>query len=207
MPLNKKAPWGPGPLVAAPPPGIAKVVGNHLQAIAAQPSLAANIDGVKAAVVASDANAAIVDLTRALAPLAQLPQAIMSASDVTKLGLQAVAAEIDKLNKSVQSGPGPSGTPSVDAFTILAALGQVRDALCDQVNANLKHTNDLIAKASKSASVQAARARLAHLPEFAAALGRQLGPLDGQPDFETQRRQRLAQLVAFELKVLATIGP
>jgi hypothetical protein len=207
MPLNKKAPWGPAPLVAGPPPGIAKVVGTHLQAIAAQPSLAANIDGVRAAVVASDANAAIGNLTRALAPLVQLPQAIMSASDVTKLGFQAVAMEIDKLNKSVQSGPGPSGTPSVDAFTILAALGQVRDALCDQVNANLKHTNDLIAKASKSASVQAARARLAHLPEFAAALEKQLKPVDGRPDFETQRRQRLAQLVVFELKVLATIGP
>jgi hypothetical protein len=200
MPLNKRAPWGPAPLVAPPPPGLAKV-------IAAQPSLAANIDRIRDAVAASDANVAIGNLTRALAPLANLPQAISNASDVTKLGFQAVAAEIDKLNKSVQSGPGSVDTPSLDAFTIVAALGQVRDALCDQNKPTLAHTNDLIAKASKSASVQAARARLADLPDFAAALERQLEALDGRPDFETQRRQRLARLAAFELKVLATIGP
>jgi hypothetical protein len=207
MPLNKQAPWGPAPVVAAPPPGLAKVVGTTLGVIAAQPSLAPRIDAVTAAVAASDPNAQIARLAAALAPLALMPQAIANASDVTKLGFQAVAAEIDKLNKSVQSGPGSVDTPSLDAFTVVAALGQVRDALCDQNKPTLAHTNDLIAKASKSASVQAARARLANLPDFAAALERQLEALDGRPDFETQRRQRLARLAAFELKVLAAIGP
>jgi hypothetical protein len=207
MPLNKQAPWGRAPVVAAPPRGLASVVGAQLGALAAQPSLAGNIDSVKTAIATSDANAAIGNLTLALAPLASLPQAIANAAQISQLGFQAVAVAIDKLNKSVQSGPGTPGTPSVDAYAIVAALGQVSDALCDQKNATFAHTNEMLAKASKSKSVEAARARLAALPDFAAALERQLEPLPDEREFETQRRQRLAQLVAFELKVLATIGP
>jgi hypothetical protein len=206
MPLNKLAPWGAVPAAQPPAVGLATVVKQNLSVIAGQAPLAPQIDLLRQAVSAADPRAAINALAATLAPLANLPQAIADASDVSKLGFQAVAAEIDKLNKSVQSGPGAVVTPSVDAYTIVAALGQARDALCDQKHPTLAHTNDLLAKAAKSASVQAARASLAALPDFVAALDRQLAPLDDRQDFETQRRQRLAQLVAFEVKVLTTIG-
>lgn len=72
MPLNKNASWGPPPVVARPPLGLATVVNQSLAALAGQPPLGPRIDAVTAAVTAGDPNAAIAALGGALAPLAAL---------------------------------------------------------------------------------------------------------------------------------------
>lgn len=117
-------------------------------------------------------------------------------------GLQAIASELSQLGRRP---PDPTGTPSAAAFTAVAALGQLRDALCDQRHAKLESVNTQIRKAAASQSLRDAEPLLA-AHGLAAALQAQLAPLQADQAFEPQRRRRLAQLVALEAEVLARVG-
>lgn len=132
---------------------------------------------------------------------------VLSTNKAVGTGLAEVAAEIHKLVLVTQGGPGQGGeTPSVAAVAIVTALGQLRDPLCDQTT-TLAELNDRLQAMWKRPSkrMKDAYASLADLQELADGFKRQFDLFDPQAEFEPQRRKRIAELVAFEWKVLSEV--
>lgn len=119
--------------------------------------------------------------------------------------LDAIALPLNIIAR-VSAPGGAVAVPSPAAFRIIACLGQVRDAVCDQSHATRKSVNDLLDRAMISASAQEAHKYLsAQQATLVTEFENQFRELERGVDFELQRRERLAELVAFESKVAANV--
>lgn len=134
-----------------------------------------------------------------------------SARDEIQKLKTSVTEKLGELNSLIQLHLEPPTLPSANAFKIVAALGQVRDALCDQHKASAQIVNDQLDKVAgrknppPPKSIADSRMLLQPYSKLSGEFEQQLRELSTTGDFEAERRQRLAELVGFELRVLATV--
>jgi hypothetical protein len=118
------------------------------------------------------------------------------------------------LDITLQQGlPGKGGgvpvpaMPSDNGLRVVWTLGAVRDALMDQGNPDPDSTNEQIDERARSDAVEKTLAFLDQsYPRLLPAYQLQFRRLDQGPQgFDLERRERLAELLAFELEAMATI--
>jgi hypothetical protein len=131
------------------------------------------------------------------------------------LGLTAIMrTRLDALNAVIEAAlpepPTVVAVPSVTALRVVWSLNAVRDALSDQGDPNVSDTNDQIAQRMHSDAVREIAEHLKqHHAELLLDYETQFLPLEADPDdlpgFDLERRERLAELAAFELRVMAEV--
>jgi hypothetical protein len=131
------------------------------------------------------------------------------------LGLTAIVrSRLDALTAVIDSAlpqPLPSvAVPSSTALRTVWSLNAVRDALSDQGDPNVGDTNAQIAQRLESdAVVDVAELLKDRHADLADDYETQFRPLEADPDdrpgFDLERRERLAELAAFELRVMAEV--
>lgn len=130
-------------------------------------------------------------------------------------GLGAVTrAGLSSLNNTLrQRLPGPGGgrptpaTPTTQGLRVVWSLGAVRDALTDQGSPSADSTNEQIDVRADSAAVEdlSAFLELFH-PRLHPLYLRQFRHLtQDDSGFDQERRERLAELLAFELDAMAMV--
>jgi hypothetical protein len=127
---------------------------------------------------------------------------------VTRIGLGAINGTL------VKALPNPSPmvkTPSATALRIVWSLDAVRDALSDQECASVGDTNQQIAEAQGSSAVEETGAYVGQYhPDLIDPYKLQFRRLEADNGdaeaFDLERRERLAELVTFELLVMAIVG-
>lgn len=135
----------------------------------------------------------------------RLPPTTTRAPSQLPIAIRELVAPVQRIADVVVRG-GPR-TPSAAAARVLAVLGMVRDALLDQGCPSRKDFNEQIERARDAKSTKAMQRYLAKLDaSLADGFERQFADLDGDGDFERQRRERLAGLIAFEWQVVASVG-
>ena len=135
------------------------------------------------------------------------PRRLPGLGAIVRTRLDALTAVIgDALPEPVPEVAVPSST----ALRVVWSLNAVRDALSDQGNPNVGDTNDQIAQRLASDAVQEIAELLKERhPDLLAGYEDQFLSLDADPDdlpaFDQERRERLAKLTAFELRVMAEV--